>query len=347
MSRRFRRHADALERGERSALYVTLMRAAAGDIESGGRVAELFAGVPVPPGSVPALRLLAGMHHLVLSGRAAQLAAFYPSMGGDRPPDGVWPVALDTIAEHGEWLRRRLARTVQTNEPGRSVVLYGALLWLVHQYSLPVRLLEIGASAGLNLVVDRFCYEVDGAMLGAPGSPVHFIEPWRPAPRFDLAQAADKLRIVKREGCDPAPLDPRDPEDRLTALAYIWPDEPERRARTRAALELAAADPPTVMALPAQGWLPQALAAGEAGQLTVIWQSVVRQYVAPQDWEAIERAFAPRQSDGRPVVWLRMEPKRDHIGGFQLTMKTGADERERLLARCGDHGPPVIWEGWV
>lgn len=326
------------------------MRGAGEDIEAGGRVAELFAGVPVPPGSVPGLRLLAALHRLVLSGHAPALAAFYPSAGGERSAEGAWVAALDALGEHSEPVRARLGRTVQTNDPGRAAVLFPALLWLTARHALPIRLLEIGASAGLNLLADRYCYQTGELVLGAPASPVRFVEPWNPAPGLDLAQAADRLRIVERAGCDLAQLDPRDPDDRVTALSYVWPDELERFERTRAALELAAADPPAVSASPAQEWLPRALSAGAEGQLTVIWQSVVRQYVGSEDWQAIELAFrraaGEREGSGRPLVWLRMEPAEDHVGGFRLTIEAGGgdDEPERLLAHCGDHGPPVAWE---
>ena len=70
------------------------MRAAADDIAAGGRVADLFASVPNPSGSLPALRLLAALHHLVLAGRAPELAAFYPSAGGTRAPADAWPAAV-------------------------------------------------------------------------------------------------------------------------------------------------------------------------------------------------------------------------------------------------------------
>ena len=315
LSRRFRRHASSLERAGRSPLYIALMRAAATDIDHSGRVADLFARVPNPPGSVPALRLLAALHHLVLSGRAPALAVFYPSAGGERPPDGVWPVALETLDEHAGWVGNRLARPVQTNEPGRATVLYAGLLWLTARHALPIRLLEIGASAELNLLVDRWCYVAGGTELGASTSPLRFTESWSPAPDIDLRGASERLLIAERSGCDPAPLNPASPEDRLTALAYIWPDEPERLERTRLALELAAADPPPVVALPAEEWLPEALSAGEEGQLTVIWQSVVRQYVEPAVWESIERSYseAAGSSAAGPVVWLRMEPAEDHL----------------------------------
>lgn len=348
LAEHFRRHADAIECGNRSPLCAALMRGAAVDIEARGPVADLFAGIPVPSGSVPTLRLLGALHHLVLSGRAPRLAAYYPSAGGDRSPDGAWPVARAVIADEAGRLRGRLGRTVQTNEPGRAAVLYPALLWLARRHGLPVRLLEIGASAGLNLMTDRFCYRVGGLALGAPDSPVHFAEPWQRVPDLDLAEAAGRLRIIARKGCDLAPLDPRDPEDRLTALSYIWPDEAERFQRTRAALELVAKDPPRVVAQAAEAWLPPTLAAAESGQLTVIWQSVVRQYVPAASWAAIERAFdgarTAAQQQRRPVVWLSMEADEDHVRGFRLTIRDAPGRPERLLARCGDHGPPVIWE---
>jgi hypothetical protein len=324
------------------------MCAAAQDVRAGGPVAELFGDAPVAPRSVPALRLLAALHHLVLSGRAPRLAAFYPSTGGRRPLDGVWPVALDTLSEHAAWVRERLGRVVQTNDPGRAAVLYPALLWLVERYALPIRLLEIGASAGLNLLADRFCYVSGGRAIGAAASPVRLVEPWRPPPPLDLERAAARLRIVDRAGCDPAPLDSRDREDRLTVLSYVWPDELERLDRARAALELAALDPPAVARQPAQEWLGPVLAEGPDAQLTVVWQSVVRQYVEPRAWEAIElalrRALDARHGGHRPLVWLRMEPGEDHVEGFRLTIASRVDERERLLARCGDHGPPVAWK---
>ncbi len=65
-------------------------------------------------------------------------------MGGERAPDGVWPVALGALGEHAGWVHERLGHSVQTNDPGRAAVLFAALLWLVGRYGLPVRLLEIG-----------------------------------------------------------------------------------------------------------------------------------------------------------------------------------------------------------
>ena len=167
---RFRRHAESLIRNRRSPLSARVMLEAADDIDAGGVVREFVEGVPVPLESVPQFRLLGALHYLVLSGRAPALAPLYPSVGGVANVDAVWPVTRETLRENSHAIKERLGRTVQTNEPGRSTVLFPALLWLTDRYRLPIRLLEIGASAGLNLLADRYGYVIDGQVLGDPCS---------------------------------------------------------------------------------------------------------------------------------------------------------------------------------
>ena len=337
---RFRRHADALAQANRSPLYVRLMSAAADDIDRGGPVAQLFAGIPTPTGSVPQLRLMGALHYLVLSGQAPELAAFYPSAGGKLAPDGVWPAAHATIDKHFEHIHQRLHRTVQTNEPGRSAVLFAGLLWLTDRHRRPIRLLEIGASAGLNLIADRYAYVVGGAQVGDPESPLRFEEPWVPPHPIDLDAAAAQLHIVARAGCDLAPLDPTREDDRLTLLSYIWPDELDRVERLRAALSVAARNPVSIDRQRASTWLRDALADRRDGELTVVWHSIMRQYVEAEEWAAIERAI-----DGQPdVVRLSMEPSRDeHMGRPRLALHEHSPAAETVVAVVGDHGLPIRW----
>ncbi len=329
-----------LVRSGRSPLYIELMRAAADDIEDGGEVARLFEGIDAPPGAVPQLRLMAALHYLVLSGQAPELAAFYPSAGGDRSPAEVWPVVLATVPEHFDQVKERLRRTVQTNEPGRSAVLFAGLLWLTERHGRPIRLLEVGASAGLNLLADRYAYVVGDLELGDPSSPLRFVDPWVPPPTADLAAVGAELRIAARAGCDPAPLDPSLPGDQLTLLSYIWPDELHRIERMRAALSVAARDPVPVAARRGSGWLPEVLAAAQDGELVVVWHSVVRQYVEPREWAAIESALR-----GRPnTVRLSMEPALDRTAQMELTVHDPAGAPAQRLAVCDDHGLPIRWD---
>lgn len=342
---RFRRHADALTRDGRSALSAQLMYAAADDLDAGGVVAAVFEPVATPPGSVAQLRLLGALHQLVLEGRAPAPAPFYPSVGGEQPPGGAWPAARAAIAQHLSWIQQRVSRAVQTNEPGRSAVLYAGLLWLSHRYEMPIRLLEIGASAGLNLHVDRYGYALDAEILGEANSAVRFVEPWRPGPPIASGRQARKLRITTRAGCDVHPLDPAKPGDRLALLSYIWPDETERLARTVAALAIAARHSIPIARADAAAWLPQVLTGRRPDELTVIWQSVVRQYVDDDAWMAVAAAVrrAAQAKPEAPTAWLAMEPGEDHLAHMRVTLREPPDEREHQLAWCGDHGPPVEW----
>jgi hypothetical protein len=344
----FRARAAELERAGRSRLYVELMRGAADDLDRGGIVAQLLEGDAATPGSVPELRLLAALHHLVLRGEAPQLARYYPSAGGDAPPSGAWAVARRTLVEHEAAIRELVVRTVQTNEPGRCVALYGGLLWLSERRGLPVRLLEIGASAGLNLNVDRFAYVVGGEVLGDPSSPLSFHEPWEGRPVADVAGAAERLDIVERAGCDMAPIDPNSEDGRLALLSYIWPDDPERLARVAHAAQIAARHPAAIARRSAAAWLAEMLAVPQPGVLTVVWQSVVNQYLHEDERAAITSVFA--SAGDEPLAWLTLEPSADpsDTDSFELRCRERPEGNgsgdARLIARAGHHGPPVAWQ---
>lgn len=311
LAERFRRHADALVRGGRSPLYIELMRGAAADLDRGGVVEGLFEDIPTPPGSVPPLRLLGALHRLVLEGRAPQLAAYCPSAGGALPPAGAWPIAAEVLHEHFDEVRERVTRTVQTNEPGRAVV-------------------------------------IDGALLGDAGSPLVFDEPWQGRPVPDPSGTSRALRVVRRAGCDLAPLDLASAGDRLTVRSYLWPDELDRLTRLDAALAVAAEHTPAIAACGAERWLPGVLADPRSGELTVIWQSVMRQYVPAEAWAAIEQAVADAAraaTPATPLAWITMEPGDDPLAGFLVTATTWPGGGRHRLGRAGDHGPPVTWRG--
>jgi hypothetical protein len=341
LARRFRRHADWIAQAGRSPLCAALLISAAADIEAGGNVARVFTGVDAPPGAVPQLRLLAALHELVLAGEAPALAEFYPSASGTRAPDGVWPVAAEAIDQHFEWIRDRVGLTVQTNEPGRAAVMFAALLWLADRHRKPIRLLEFGASAGLNLLVDRYCYVVQSHELGDPASPLRFHEPWAPGPPIDTEAAASELRIAERAGCDLTPLDPARHEHQLRLLSYIWPDELERIERARTALEIAARSPVRIAERSASAWLAEQLGREHPECLTVVWHSIVRQYVPAEEWKAIDSVLATAPEE---IVVLSMEPGRADAGRVELTARRNGDRESELLALCGHHGPPVLWQ---
>ena len=342
---RFRDQADyCLRAGSR--LNAAIIHGAADDLEAGGPTAALLAPLTEhPPGSVPSLRLTAALHRLVLERRAPALALHYPSVGGT--VGDVWPVAREVVAEHVDALHELVRRPVQTNEVGRSSVLLGGLLVLAADLGLPVRLLELGASAGLNLVPDRYAHEVrDDRVLGDPSSPVRLPEPWHgPFPPYDTP-----LDVVERAGCDPAPLDPTDTDDRLTLTSCVWADQPARFERLRAALQVVSAAPVPVERLSASAFLERELAEPRAGVATVVWQSVVRQYMSREEKSRVDELLVEAGSRARrdaPLARLSMEPER--IGGrsvrFEVSLTAWPGGRTRVLAHCEGHGPPVRWTG--
>ncbi|HEX6310516.1 MAG TPA: DUF2332 family protein, partial [Acidimicrobiia bacterium] len=134
-----------------SPFYGALMELMAGDAESGGPTVVLLAPDASDAGAVYRLRLLGGVHRLVLAGDAPALARHYPTTGGDGDAAAAWPLVRGLLGDPPPTVTDALARPPQTNEVGRSAALLGGFLVLAGETRLPLRLLELGSSAGLNL----------------------------------------------------------------------------------------------------------------------------------------------------------------------------------------------------
>lgn len=216
IARRLRRQATACSRLG-SPLYADLLERAAQDVEAGGPSWRVLRGHEAdPPGSAPALRLMGAVHRLVLDGHAPELARYYPSEGGDPEAPGVWHTFVDVLERNAESIQFLLERPVQTNEVRRSRVLLGGFLQIARETGLPLSLLEVGASAGLNLRWDHFRYEIGGQKWGDRASPVCLRDGFESAyPSLDVP-----VEVVARRGCDTRPIDPLTPAGRLTLLSY-------------------------------------------------------------------------------------------------------------------------------
>jgi hypothetical protein len=295
-----------------------------------------------PSGAAVVLRFLAAVHELVLDGRAPELAAQYPSTGGE-PGADVGEVFVATVADHVAALTERTAAPIQTNEVGRSAALVGGFTTLAGA-GLPLRVLEVGASAGLNLRFDHLRYEADGEAFGPADSPVRFVDPWVGGRRPHLG--AD-LVVAERRGCDVHPLDPTSAADRLRLRACLWPDQPERRVRLDGALEVAAAVPAVVDRADAVAWVREQLAAPVPGTTTVVFHTIVAQYLGAEartELEATIREAGERATAEAPVAWLRMEPATETEADVRLTLwPKPVPVRTHVLARSAFHGPPVTW----
>ncbi|MGE3622153.1 MAG: DUF2332 domain-containing protein [Acidimicrobiia bacterium] len=328
-----------------SPLYAGLLGAVVDDLDRAGPCARVLRTDrhPDPLASVLALRFLAPLHELVLAGRAPELAPWYPSVGGTAEPvgPGLGEALHAVVEDHADHLVDRLPRPVQTNEVGRAALLVGGLALLAARWSLPLRLLEIGASAGLNLRFDRYRYDTGTSSFGPASSPVRFERCWRPS----SPDLGGPIEVASRRGCDLDPLDPASAADRRLLRSYVWADQLDRLARLDAALDLAVDLPVEVDRADGPTWIGDHLRRPRPGATTVVLHAIVVQYLTPagrRQLRAAVESAAERSSPDAPLAWLRMEPGQ---AGAELQLSSWPDGDERVLARSSYHGPPVEWSG--
>lgn len=130
--------------------YADLMELMADEVDAGGPIAELIAPDATDPEAGYRLRVLGGLHRMVLGGDAPDLARHYPSTGGDGDAAAAWPRIRELLNDPPAAVRDALTRPPQTNEVGRSASLVGGFLVVARDTGLPLRVLELGSSAGLK-----------------------------------------------------------------------------------------------------------------------------------------------------------------------------------------------------
>jgi hypothetical protein len=326
-----------------SPLYGDLLDGAAADVELGGPCATVLEPhARDPRESALALRFMGAVHRLVLEGHGPRLARHYPSAGGTPDRATLWSDFLATVEQSTDRLHVLIELTVQTNEVGRAAALLGGWLSIARACrELPVRALELGASAGLLLRWDHYRYEHPSGGWGDPASPVRLRHPWRgAAPDFSITVGVDE-----RRGCDLNPLDPTSEAGRITLESYLWADQLERLTRLRAAIEVARRVPAVVDEADAAGWLAEHLTHSSHGAVSVVYHTIVMQYLsdaARAEVERLIREAGERAGPDAPVAWLRMEPAGD-AADVRLTIWPNGEEK--LIARSGYHGADIDWYG--
>jgi hypothetical protein len=315
-----------------------LLRALLRDFKAGGPWRGLIGGWPVDPQmDVVALRCQGALHRLALQGVEPFKGLFERF---DRDPaalDGAVRAA-GARPEVRDWIRN----PPQTNEVMRSAVFLGGFFEIARAQGLPLRLLEMGASAGLNLNWPLYRYRLGETVWGPPDSPVRLEPQWEgPSP-----QAAD-IAIHSRRGVDQLPVDLADPQARFRLLSYVWADQGERMARIRGAQALARAHPATVDQGDAADWVEAQLQDLPQGATTVLYHSYVWLYLSEPTKARIRQALAragARTDAATGLARLSFESV-DGAENSQLTLTLWPGGEKRVLARAHPHGRWIKWLG--
>jgi hypothetical protein len=316
-----------------------LIEAMARDLVAGGPVAELVGQWSGPPrADAVSLRLAGALHAAALSRRDPVLAAAYPARSPKWNIGVVWEAARAFIDRERDWVSEFIRSAPQTNETNRSIALLLGFLDLAARFDLPIDLLEIGASAGLNLFWDRFAYRA-GVWTWGGASDVLIETTWNgPPPRLGA-----RPRIRTRLGCDLNPPDLRNPAERLRLRAYIWADQTDRLARFDAAVAVALAGNVRVERMDAADWLERRLTRRATDALTIVYHSVFIQYLPKETRERIKAALDHAgEATTVPLAWLRLEPEAA-LGGprdsahFLVDLVIWPGGERRTLARTDGH----------
>lgn len=311
----------------------------ASDTACGTRI-RTWPGLPLED-ALP-LRLAGGFHHLLLTGADARLAPVYAGAITDQAEIDAIVVAVTTA--HDQALLPWFDSPPQTNEAGRSASFMAGLLWLSGQLGPRFELNELGASAGVNTMMERYFYDLGGTTAGPTDSPMRIVPEWRGA-----APPPHPVEIVSIQGCDQAPVDLSDPEAALRVKSYVWPENRERLARIDAAIALAAERAPDVVCADAADWVDQRLAVPQAAGVTrVIHHSIVWQYIPEgrrQSITAAIEAAGARATRERPLAWMMLETNRETFRHELIVRYWPGGGEPKLLGEAQAHGVWVEWRG--
>ncbi len=302
------------------ALTRTLVEALDTSTQVGARVLG-WTGNPVFD-ALP-LRLAGGVHDAWRRGVAPELASVFERGEGDVAAMRHFLAANDAA------LLPWLDGPPQTNEPGRSAQLMAGLLEIAARHGPRLEILEIGSSAGLNLMIDRYRIELPGAATGPAGSPVTLTPEWR-----GLPPAPGPVEIVGIRGVDIAPVDAATETGANRLLAYIWADHTLRFERMAAALEMLRAAPPRLDAGDAADWVEARLAEPQlAGVTRVLMHSIVWQYLGEARQARITAAMeaaGARATTERPLAWVQVEADRT-VNQHDITLRSWPGHEATLL----------------
>ena len=336
----FASQADACERLG-SPFTARLCRMLVGIVDDTTRTGRRILGWPGNPGAdALALRICGGLHRLVIENADAALVAAYPPNASD---DATLLAAVrNAIRQHDDALFSAFDSPPQTNEIARSAMLLPGFLTVASETGLPLALCEIGASGGLNLLFDRFCYHYGTSEWGDGTSPVKIA----PELRSDTLPLEGCLDVISRRGCDIAPVDVSTRDGQVRLRSYVWADQTARLERLHGATALAAKHPYSLEKADAAAFVARQIANRPAGAAFVLFHSIMWQYMPRETKDTIlttlEEAGAKASPDA-PIARLRMEPLDPKDGWATLSLTTWPGGETRRLAKCDFHGRWIEW----
>lgn len=287
------------------------------------------------------LRCAAALRSLHLEGKARILDPIYR---GTAEPEEAEAAVAAMLAMHGDALLPWLDGPPQTNEAGRSAGYVAAMLWLAAQ-GLPPRfeLIEFGSSAGINLMLDRYAYDLGGVRVGPYDAALTIKPEWRGSPPPSL-----DIEIVSAWGCDVAPIDLTRESGRRRLEAYIWPEQKDRLDRLKKVAAAARAKPPNLVEAEAADFVEAQLSRPQDDGVTrLLVHSITWQYLPRRSQERIGEAMAragSRAALDRPLGWVRLEADRQILRHVLEVQYWPGGETARL-AEAHAHGRWLEWQG--
>ncbi|MBD3729134.1 MAG: DUF2332 domain-containing protein [Sphingomonadales bacterium] len=288
------------------------------------------------------LRITGGLHNLLVTGDDRRLEPVYAGLVTDQAT--VDALVCELFEKWDHRLLPWLDCPPQTNEAGRSASIMAGLLWLSGRLGPNFELNEIGASAGVNTMMDRYRFDLGGVEAGPTDTPMRIAPEWR-----GDAPPAGEVAIRSIRGCDQAPIDLTDPAQAERLKSYVWPEAHVRMGRIDAAIQLAGERAPDIAKMDAAQFVPAMLAQPQAhGVARVLFHSIVWQYIPEAGRAAITHAMeaagalATRE---QPLAWVMLETNRETFKHELRVRYWPGGEDAVLLAEAHPHGAWVEWYG--
>ena len=337
LSHRFVRFAE--NECQQSPLYYALATRVAGDealLEIAGHGTS---------GPKPSL-FLAAVHYLLLDRAVHPLAAYYPTVSGQVSDTGdVFPDFRDFCLEHAADIHRLMeTRLVQTNEVRRSAILMPVMqLIQEREQGVPLSLIEVGASAGLLLLLDQYCLDYgEHGQFGQQDSALQLTCEVRGKQSPPLSE--QPLTIAERTGIDLNPVDVTDPDEALWLQALVWADQPERLERLRQAIAIVSARPPRLVAGDALEELPPVLAATDPNATLCVFHCHTLNQFTTEGRDRFAQILADASRE-RVVYEIALESYAS-AARPELTLTIFRDGKladQRVVAHYDPHGAWIEW----